>query len=522
MGKYSSIFNDVIGPVMTGPSSSHTAGCARIGRMTRLLYGGEIKKAEIIFDMNSSYISTYIGQGSNYGFVGGLLGFSPEDIRLKDAIRFAEDRDIEVTFSKADLRAGHPNEARINILNDKDEVEMTVLTRSTGGGMFEIIEMDGFPVRIKGEEKILFIAAEAGAVKEVEALLGSNSYEVEVKRERILYSVSNPMGFEGECIEKIKKVHGISFVRTAEVLLPVAVKKDAAPPFVNAGRALAYSVEKKSSLWELAIEYECSVGDITPEGVMEKMFGILDAMRRSAQVHYPDDVPKTGFLGPQAYAMQQKMKKRKLADAGLLNKSMLWAVAVMENNAAHNVVVAAPTAGSCGVIPASVVALGEEMGLCDDDIVKALLASGLVGAFIANQATFGAEVAACQAENGAASAMAAAGVVQLMGGTVEEGFAAASVALQNLLGLICDPVGGLTEIPCINRNVAAAANAVMSANMALCGYDAFIPLDETIQTMMEVGKMLPRELRCTCEGGLCACPTGKSVDEALKKQRQSL
>jgi len=272
----------------------------------------------------------------------------------------------------------------------------------------------------------------------------------------------------------------------------------------------------------LAVDYECSIVDITYEEVFEKMSHILKAMKKSTEIHNPGDITKTGFLEPQSHLMQENLKTRKIIDAGLLNKSMIYAVAVMENNCLHNVVVAAPTAGSCGVIPASVIAVGEEMNLSDEEIIKGLLASCLIGAFIANQATFSAEVAGCQAENGAASAMAAAGLVQLMEGSVEKGFSAASIALQNLLGLICDPIGGLTEIPCINRNVMAATNAVISANMALCEYDAFVPLDETIKTMMEVGEMMPRELKCTCEGGLCNSDTGKKVDELLKIKRKAL
>ena len=150
-------------------------------------------------------------------------------------------------------------------------------------------------------------------------------------------------------------------------------------------------------------------------------------------------------------------------------------------------------------------------------MVKGLLASGLAGAFIANQASFGAEVAACQAENGSASAMAAAGIVQLLGGNVEQGFKAASLALQNMLGLVCDPVGGLTEIPCISRNIIAMSNAVQSANMVMLGFDPVIPLDETILSMYEVGQMLPAELRCTCKGGLCNTETAKCVVANLKR-----
>ncbi|GFI62117.1 L-serine dehydratase, alpha chain [Clostridiales bacterium] len=522
MKSCSSIFNDVIGPVMTGPSSSHTAGCARIGRMTRLLYGRDISRAEIIFDEQGSYVSTYIGQGSNYGFAGGLMGFAPEDYRLKDAITLAHDEGREFVFKKADINAGHPNEARINILEENGELAMTVLTRSVGGGMFEIIEMDGFLVDIKGDRESVFIAADRSAAEEIASLFCHVPIKTETKDNTVLFTIDDVKKLSDTSIEEAEKNTGVRYVRRAEIILPAAVREKPNPPFINAGEAMCYAAEHNCSLWELAVHYETGVVDITPEGIFEKGYGILRAMRKSSAIYKPEEVPTTGFLGPQAYSMAEKMKKRKIADAGILNRGMLWAVAVMENNCIHNIVVAAPTAGSCGVIPAAIVAAGEDMGLSDEQIVKGLLVSGLVGAFIANQATFGAEVAACQAENGAASAMAAAGVAQLLEASVEEGFNAASIAMQNLLGLICDPVGGLTETPCISRNVAALSNAVMSANMALCGFDGFIPLDEVIQTMMTVGKMLPREFRCTCEGGLCSTPTAERIDAELKLKRETL
>lgn len=218
-------------------------------------------------------------------------------------------------------------------------------------------------------------------------------------------------------------------------------------------------------------------------------------------IRCPNLVPR------QAAELDDKMP----LDMGVLNGCMRNAMAVMENGCAHRVVVAAPTAGSSGVIPASVVGVGRTLGRTEGEILDALWAAGLVGAFIANQATFGAEVAGCQAEIGAASCMAAAGVVQLLGGTVEEGFHAAALAMQSLLGLICDPVAGLVEFPCIQRNVTASVMAAAAANMAMKGVRSPIPLDETIKAMLDVGRALPASLRCTCEGGLCATPTGRQL-----------
>ena len=159
----------------------------------------------------------------------------------------------------------------------------------------------------------------------------------------------------------------------------------------------------------------------------------------------------------------------------------------------------------------------DEMGHNEETIARAMLAAGMIGVFISKSSTFAAEVAGCQAECGAGSGMAAAGLVTLMGGGAKIATAAASMALQNVLGMICDPVANRVEVPCLGKNVMAASNAVSCANMALAGYDAVIPLDEVIRTMDDVGKKIPCELRCTALGGLSVTETSRRIQEKLEK-----
>lgn len=181
------------------------------------------------------------------------------------------------------------------------------------------------------------------------------------------------------------------------------------------------------------------------------------------------------------------------------------------------VVVAAPTAGSCGCLPGTLLGAGFALGKSKEEITRAMLAAGLVGIFIAEGATFAAEVGGCQVECGAGSGMAAAGLVQLMGGSAERCADAASMALQNITGLACDPVANRVEVPCLGKNVMGGSNAVASANMALAGYDKVIPLDETIAAMYDVGLKLPLELRCTF-GGLGKSPTALRLLEKMKNR----
>ena len=180
------------------------------------------------------------------------------------------------------------------------------------------------------------------------------------------------------------------------------------------------------------------------------------------------------------------------------------------------VTVAAPTAGSCGTFPGAVMGVADALKLDEDEIVQALLAGSLIGLFIALASTFSAEIGGCQAECGSASGMAAAAIVSLMGGSVEQGMSAASMALQNSMGMICDPVAARVEAPCLGKNISSALNALASANMALAGYDHLIPLDEVIDSMDRVGRSLPRELRCTALGGLSVTPAARAIAQRLK------
>ena len=522
-----SIFNDVLGPIMAGPSSSHSAGCARIGRMARFLWGKEIKKAIVVYDSLGSYPSTCVGQGSNFGFTGGLLGLQNDDPRMKDSQKISKELGIDISFSQEVLSQRHPNEARIDIYDEDGEVELSILTFSTGGGMFEIVEMDGFPVFMDGSKEQLYVCCYPWAARKFYDKLEKVAKKITVPSPKgTVLSFCNTMICAedffissteiDELVDELRKEKGIAYVRKAEVVLPVPMKPENDPVFSTAKEAVVYAKETGKEMWELAIDYECSLGYVTKNEVWKQAEHTLDIMKAAATPPDPDTTEMFGFLPYQAMQMQENKKSVKTINTGYLDKAMMYALAVMENSCAHNIVVASPTAGSSGVIPAAVLAVGEEMGCAKEELIKGLLASGLAGAFIANQASFGAEVAACQAENGSASAMAAAGVVQLLGGNAEQGFKAASLALQNMLGLVCDPVGGLTEIPCISRNIIAMSNAVQSANMVMLGFDPVIPLDETILSMYEVGQMLPAELRCTCKGGLCNTETAKCVVANLK------
>jgi len=264
--------------------------------------------------------------------------------------------------------------------------------------------------------------------------------------------------------------------------------------------------------------YESARGGLPQEDIIAKMKDIVILMKSSIEEGLKGTAYEDRILGAQAWMIEKGQRENKLITGDVLNKVICYITSMMEVKSSMGVIVAAPTAGSCGVLPGTIIGVATVLGLDIDEMIKAMLGAGIIGVFIAERSGFAAEVGGCQLECGAASGMAAAGLVQLVGGSAEQCVDAASMALQNILGLICDPVANRVEVPCLGKNVMGGANAIACANMALSGYDKVIPLDETIVAMEQVGKMLPYELRCTGLGGLSVTETSKRIYADLEKR----
>ena len=514
-----SIFNDVLGPIMTGPSSSHTAAPTRIGKMASQLIDDKLKKAVITFESSGSFAACYQSQRSDVGLIGGLLGWVPEDERIPAAKIHAEKQGVIIEFNCEDFPADHPNTAKI-ALESVNRETMDLVALSVGGGMFEVIEVCGFPVSMAGDyyELLLFTSerladmAYAGNNK----ILSANGISMHFAGEYLhdgqaLVHLKSSTPLSPNVLSEIKNLPGIDKVKYLEPVLPVISQEDGKVPFRTAAEMLS-AAAPDARLWELAVHYESVRGGISADEVHKKMKYIAKIMKTAVEVGLSGELKMERILKPQAYLIN----KAKLIPTGVINSVIAWSMAVLEVNSAMGVVVAAPTAGSCGVVPGAVLGTAKELNLPEEEEIKALLAAGLIGIFIAEQATFSAEVCGCQAECGAASCMAAAGVVQLAGGTARQAVTAASIAMQNSLGMVCDPIATLVEVPCLGKNVMSAVNAVASANMALAGVNEIVPLDEAIQAMFAVGKMLPPELRCTGLGGLAVTPTGLNIAKNIK------
>ena len=278
--------------------------------------------------------------------------------------------------------------------------------------------------------------------------------------------------------------------------------------FKNAKELLALCQEKKLPISEVMRQREILLGETTAEIVDQRMDRVLEIMKDAAFSPIKDPVISMGgLIGGEARRLCEFHDLGKSLCGDVLGKGITYAMATLETNASMGLIVASPTAGSAGIVPGMMLALQEVYGFSDKKIRQALFNAGAIGYLAMRNATVAGAVGGCQAEVGIASAMAASAAVELLGGTPLQCTYAASTVLMNMLGLVCDPVGGLVEYPCQNRNAAGVSNALIAAEMSLAGIPQFIPLDEMIHAMYTVGKKLPAELRETALGGCAATPS---------------
>jgi L-serine dehydratase len=514
-----SIFNDVIGPVMRGPSSSHCAAALRIGRLARDLMDGGFDTVLVEFDRNGSLPTTHDTQGSDMGLCGGLMGWDAVDPRLPESLRILRETGVGIAMETVDAGDPHPNTYRLTLRKPGDV--HTLRGISTGGGMLEVIDIDDFTVSIGGDYFETLIYTDGSGADIIAALrAGFDADEVILceANGRQLVEVKASSFVPDELIAVLA---GVKLVRKLEPVLPVLSGKDTRALYGTCAAMLEHDAGKGTPLWQLAVRYEMERGGLTEDEVIAKMVEIVRILRASVAEGVAGTTYDDRVLGHQCGRFDELMRAGKLLDGGALNRIILYVTALMEVKSSMGVIVAAPTAGACAALPGAVIAMAESMGLGEDEMAKAMLASGLIGVFIATRWTFAAEVGGCQAEGGSAASMGAAALVTLAGGTLAQAVAASSMAFQSMIGLICDPVANRVEVPCLGKNVMAASNALSCANMALAGYDPVIPLDEVIETAKQVSKQMPRELRCTNLGGLSITPTAIALEEKLAAKRAS-
>lgn len=276
---------------------------------------------------------------------------------------------------------------------------------------------------------------------------------------------------------------------------------------------VANSLSTKKPISELIIEQECTLSGLTRDAVFEKMKCNLEVMLASVErgIQGQGVFSKTGLTGGEAVKVKKYRKLNKSLSGDDMMIAVEAAMATNEVNAAMGVVCATPTAGSSGTLPGVLYLLKKKLNLNQEQMLRFLFTAGGLGLVIANHSGIAGATGGCQAELGSASAMGAAAAVEVAGGSAEQSAQALAIAISNLLGLVCDPIAGLVEVPCVKRNAIGTTNALISADLALAGCTSLIPPDECIQAMSNVGKLMPEELRETGLGGLASTATGQAI-----------
>ncbi|RNL39905.1 serine dehydratase [Slackia equolifaciens] len=531
---------DIIGPVMIGPSSSHTAGALRIARMCRRLLSAEPVRA--VFTLYGSFAHTYQGHGTDRALVAGMLGMEPDDERIRDSFALAEEAGLSFAFIPCDDDSdiGHPNTVDIEVVDASGGVT-SMRGESIGGGAAVISRLNGIDVSLTGEYHSIVVKQydRRGVLAHIATCL--NVFDVNIATTRLFRKKKGDIAYTiMQTDDKIPAELAAAVARHADILDVRVVESDRASEtgapvaaecaeaqgfgagmsvaeaeemlesldFANGAELLAYCEAEDLPISDAICRRErclLAAQGIAVDDTKHYLHRVLDVMRTSAT--RPLDAPQPsmgGLIGGEAQKLAA-IEKTGLANP-LLARATTYAMAVLETNASMGCIVAAPTAGSSGVLPAMLLACQDVHGFDDDRLERALANAAAIGYLITRNATVSGAEGGCQAEVGAASAMAASAACELMGGTPRQCFAAASNALTGLMGLVCDPIAGLVEAPCQKRNATGVANAIVAAQIALAGIDNLVDFDQTVEAMRRVGCALPFELRESALGGLAATP----------------
>jgi len=519
-----SIFNDIIGPVMRGPSSSHTAASWRIARVCVDILNEQLKTAIVEFDENGAWAANYREQGTVMGINGGLLGIDVIDDRMKYTESLARETKLEIRYKISSFPTKHTNTIRLSLEGEKGK-RIQFIAVSVGGGSFEIQQIDNFQVNIRGNyfEILIWSKKNGPPEKEIRKSFPKNTPIFQSSDgNKTLINVKSPKEISHDIIKQLKSNSLVQSVNVIKPVLPIVSGNERDLPFNTIDSLLLYAEKKKLDLGEVGLIYEESISGLSRSVLIKNMKNIIKIIEESIKTGLKGTTYKDRILDQQSHFVDKAEKDGRISQNSVVNKIISYVSAIMEAKSAMEVIAANPTAGSCGTVGGALKALADNLLSTSDDKVKAYFASGIIGVYFAKGPGFSAEEYGCQVECGAASGMAAAGIVQLMGGSAREAINAASLAIQNMIGLICDPVADRVEVPCLGKNISAAMNALSSATMARSGFDVVIPLEEVIQTVIRVGNQMPACVKCTGLGGLAITDTSVRIKKQLKKQNTEI
>lgn len=515
MSKLPKIFNDVIGPVMRGPSSSHTAATWRIGRVCLNILNEPLKKAVIEFDKDGIWASNFKAQGTTIGINGGLLGLDITDDRLKCTEDVSLEKDISIIYEINSFETNHPNTVRL-ILESTNGNKIMFVAVSTGGGSFEIRKIDKFDTNICGDyyEILIFIENYKFNIENIKSIVPDKIQTYQsLDSSGCLINLKSSTEFSQELLEQLINISDIKKVVTLDPLLPIVAGNESELPFTTVESMLNYSHENNYHLGQLGMIYEKCLSGLSESDLKHKMNNIIETIHNSIRIGLGGTKYDDRILQQQSHLIKESENKGEIIDNPLINNIIANITAIMESKSAMEVIVANPTAGSCGAVGGVLKAVADELASSCDELVNAYFAAGIIGAYFAAGPGFSAEEHGCQVECGAASGMAAAGIVQLFGGSGKQAINAASIAIQNMIGLVCDPVANRVEVPCLSKNINAGVNALSSAIMARSGFDAVIPYDQVLETVLRVSNQMPDCVKCTGKGGLAVTKAALDLEE---------
>ena len=510
---------DIIGPIMVGPSSSHTAGALRIASIARKLFGGTPATAR--FTLYGSFAATGSGHGTDKALVAGIIGLAADDPTVSCSFELAEEAgvSIDIVWDTA-TACDHPNTVDVHC-EDGDGNVLDMRGVSIGGGAAVIRRINGIDVDITGEHTSVVVHQHdvRGVLAHISSVLAScginiataNLHRTE-KRGDAFTVLETDDDVDGKVREYLILHPDILNARVIPAMSatdgePVEVPADADEVFARwnytSGAELLALCEREGATIAEAFrareEALCAKQGASADidAYLDRVLAVMDTAATT-----PITAPERsigGLIGGEAAKVTESLngddKKRHLMDP-LTAQAAIYALATLETNAKMGIIVATPTAGSSGVLPGVLLAMRDVRGYSHDELREGILTAAAVGYIVARNASVSGAEGGCQAEVGSAAAMAAAAAVAMAGGTPTQALDAASNVIQCLLGLVCDPVGGLVELPC--------------AQIALAGVSNLVPFDENVAVMDKVGRELPMELRETARGGIATAPSACS------------
>ena len=513
---------EILGPVMVGPSSSHTAGALRCAQVAASLLEGRIVQAH--FTLWNSFAHTYRGHGTDRALVAGILGLDTDDERIKDAFELADIHGMEYSFTIAgDDGSIHPNTVDIDMVDDRGS-KAQVRGESLGGGKMRITRINGVGVDISGMYSTLFVSHRdaPGALASLTALLANADVNIafcrtyRTEQGGRAYTVFETDGTPAESVLPLVQELGVvdhaTYIKlpgSASTLSPGVSTKE----LFDDGQQLLQACEDMGlTIGGVMAERERRL--LGAEHSTASMKRVLEVMK--CETTSPIASPRSslgGFIGGEAKRVAEEGFARYAAPlmGSVQTQAVARAMAVLERSAAMGVIVAAPTAGSAGVVPGRDSSPGREPGPWGRRNTGSPVLRRRRGADPHHVRLRRRSGGRMPGRGGSAAAMAAAALVQMLKGTPKQALDAASIALSNLLGLVCDPVGGLVEVPCQNRNAIGVACAFSSAQLALSNIESLVPFDEMTKVMLAVGYAMPSSLRETAKGGVAIAPSALSA-----------